>query len=246
MEGVQNSTIMRIGNSGSAPATNVSLTLLTNPLVKITKLTMAISSSELFLKENHTKIKNQESTYVNNSVLELYMPKLAQGTGSLIPLELFFEKPVPSIVQVSVVYNQGSIGVRKGGNIEEDLISYWDTYETYFNILFALIFVVIFAYVIYFVWIQKKTRFISRLINELLEVRRKLLSNSMTKESLTIHWPKVGLRKIGNVKDYIIVDDLFTKLTERNKNINTDVHEFNQECLDSVNKALDIKWDKYR
>jgi hypothetical protein len=62
-----------------------------------------------------------------------------------------------------------------------------------------------------------------------------------------------------NPKDYIIIDDLNSKLENRNKKIEKlkaikdtsseeyqyEVKKLNTDCLDQINKALDIEWENY-
>ena len=44
-----------------------------------------------------------------------------------------------------------------------------------------------------------------------------------------------------------MVDDLYKKVKERDENNDTNkIERLNEECLELVNKALDIKWENYR
>jgi hypothetical protein len=57
-----------------------------------------------------------------------------------------------------------------------------------------------------------------------------------------------------NVRDFVIIDDLYTELINRNQKLSQrdndsidaqSLRKINNRCLELVKKALRIKWDNY-
>jgi hypothetical protein len=79
-----------VGNVGTSPATN--LTLILNTTDKFTNITNLHSDTDIFLRDDKTQLKHFQPQKVNNSVIELYSPRLVHGDGSYIELLLSFDK----------------------------------------------------------------------------------------------------------------------------------------------------------
>jgi hypothetical protein len=115
-----------------------------------------------------------------------------------------------------------------------------------------------------------KRSIIKTLLSNIQENRRKIVKDNSTSEEFINLYRKQkdGLLKkeereekwnsrhlelsklMKNPKDYTIIDDLYTKISERNEKIKTlpeyDKKEVNSECFNLMEKALDIEWNNYR
>ena len=257
-------TDMKIGNSGSAPATNISVAL--ESTAKITNVTRLLGITEVFTNETkQLKLGNLESMAINSKILELFIPKLIPGEGSMVRLKLNFEfSAINPHFNVLTVYDQGSTSATGGIKTAIDFLSeLFITYSSYYSFL---LFVITFAYTgfVAYAWRKRHTQqtylekkretqeTISQMIDYLLAMQRELNLNIFTEHlfqsDVFQELPHEPSSKVKSVKDYIIISNLIEKLNERNEHINptdTNLVKINWETLSLINLALDIDWDKY-
>jgi len=236
--------LVRIGNSGSAPATNMTISLFSPQT--ISNVT-AVSATDVYLKENLEQINNHEPKNVSAHRLDLLVPKLLQGKGSVIQLRLLMEKPA-EIIRVQVLYDQGSVESGGGYTPSDHLAQFYEDWIGYYSYLILLVFVALIGFFIYYSKKRKRAKFISLLVDELLDARTKLMDIANS-DLLSVKWlGHKNVRKIiSDVRHFVMLDDLYKKLIQRNDNLKTDkIRGLNQECFFLINKVLDIEWEKYR
>ena len=283
-----------IANDGNIPATHIILTLQTPE--NITKVT-------IFSTENITKVTNS-----NSRTLQFSVPRLVQGSGSVVKLvtRLFANPntPYPNYT-IYATYDQGSIKTifQKPLTLGEQFVVFWSRYGLAVSLIvggiaflfvpFMLTYTPLASYSNYlsFYFYTRPKRLIRRIVRRspklefrrsdyvkriddrdflvyyiLTEMRsvRRTLGNDLTSADLFLNvwnpefWTgdrnqvlKINMRRrrvIGNVSDYIYIDDFYTALTKRKSSIHADdIYTHNKECLQLVEIALkNIDWTKYQ
>jgi hypothetical protein len=157
--------VITLTNNGSAPATNLSLTLIAPR--KVTQITDNFSTSSISLPQiaNHN---NSLTIGVTKSIhptpfLQINMPKLIQGDGSLAILQTLNEGNASTHYNnytVHIVSDQGSI-VRVGLVQPSIWTSSWKSLVSSYPILqYLLFFYIIFLalyYSLYYKWLGPRT-----------------------------------------------------------------------------------------
>jgi hypothetical protein len=197
---------------------------------------------------------------------------LSSGVGLKVEMDILLESQSGG-VSVTAVYDEGSAV----GSVEPSVVRRMSTFFSDTNVYAALIALpgLAIVYAIFRLGLRRKERAhsINKLVFTLEYSHRKLEDDPYISERIYLYkWydsvdPELlksrhsKVRKImKNPKDYIIIDDLNSKLENRNKKIeneleaikNTSPEEYqhevkklNTKCLDQINKALSIEWENY-
>jgi hypothetical protein len=113
---------------------------------------------------------------------------------------------------------------------------------------------IVFGYIVYILYRRGKRKALSRIQEQLMEVRKKLKENLHYDAAFRFTVPRQRYiySLLTNVKDYIIVDDFYSKLGERddyirkNQDTEIDLAEQNKRTLELAEDALEkIDWSKY-
>lgn len=265
---------MLITNDGSKPAHNVSLFVLALP-GKIVNVTNIFSTTNVTLMEPHPKtLEEGRPVPISNNSMQILIPVLTSGIGSRVEIETLLESE-SEFVRVIAVYDEGSTVESTDPSLVREMSFFISDYYFWFVSLSGI--AIIYAGSLLWVRGRNKRLFIEKLVKTLENVHRKLADDYYTaegihlyklnilydsKDSSTIRARKRRyLQKImKNPKDYIIIDDVNSKIEERNKKIenqleplkNTspeeyrhELKELNIECLNQIHKALDIDWENY-
>lgn len=246
-----------IKNIGGAPATNITgfVTSLSSPIMAVRQY----SAVEITLPEfNNSELASFVSVPINNTDFQFRIAKLNQGEGGFINIEVEFDKQqTADDFDVVAIYDQGSAR----GKI-------FDTFLAYFwlNFFIALGLVGETIFLVYFFAMLRRKSYVRSLVNNFLNIRRKLLKNDRNDESFKTDWemkapgtpkPKedkfartvrLTPRIIKNVNDLMKIDDVLDLISEREDKRNSkEIHNLNNGLLDSINNLLEnIDWKKYQ
>lgn len=273
---------MLITNDGSEPAHDLSL-FIQSSSDKIDSITNTFSTTRVALVEPVPMILERgRPVAINTNSLQIFIPVLSSGIGSEVNMEILLESQSGGVI-VNAVYDEGStVGTVAPSLVREMSI-------IFSNIGYPIVIgfsIYAIGYVILLLWGRRyrKRTHIKRLVTTLENWRRKLEDDPYTPEGLYPYkrwyeedadpikwWKKLHSRVqdiMKNPKDYIIIDDLISKIENRNKKVekieneleaiqNTpgeeylhevkkhEVKKLNTECLDQINKGLNIEWDNY-
>jgi hypothetical protein len=253
-------------NNGSAPATN--LTIFVIAPENITNAT-----------ENFSTVGSL-SINSSGARLEAGVPKLVHGSGSIVKLDISTGQNQSSGAYiVYVTYDQGSNMRKYPTSYSADLANgLANGAHRFFELLFNPIgFVSLLAaalmYTFFFLRYARHKRrkalarmAIQQIIEDITEVRRVLSDGNESTEELLFHEKEspearrnraIAFRYMiphirkENPDDFMIIDDFYRKVRERNQNVSKDLHPtklqaFNNDCLEQAKIAWKkIDWDKY-
>jgi hypothetical protein len=99
--------------------------------------------------------------------------------------------------------------------------------------------------------------FLTGIVEEMIMIRNILKKNLLTTSHFTEKWTSISCETkrqiIGDISDYLLVDDFYTLLTKRNTYVinnkieNYYLNQYNEECIQFSEKALSgVDWKKYR
>jgi hypothetical protein len=175
---------LKIENTGGISATNI--TILIESPVNITNVTYKVGFSEMIL-QNSLLHKNVE-TPVNERWVEIKIPNLIRGDGGRIEITIEFEKSLkPSEYRVFSIYDQGS---SEGKSTS--------AFTDYFFYLLIFIESSVGAFFVLYLSKKRKSKAVRGLLNNIVDIRRKLLDDPNTKTifEYTWKWPMVPKKKL--------------------------------------------------
>jgi hypothetical protein len=213
---------------------------------------------------------NITATEIKESRFTAHIPKLVQGAGSFVKLDLFLARNQSissdqSYYPAYVTYDQGSTMEKFFWDPDYLLTGFFN----YINLALVTILVIpiglfTIGYSVYFEYFrQRKERqrdFISGIIDNLTQIRRELtkntkhqqpflpFSNVWKKES---YYSEHNYIKAKEIQDYIVLDDFYVELDERNQSLSSNISDYKLETLNKhllylANNALEkIDWKKY-
>jgi hypothetical protein len=263
-----------ITNDGSRPANNVHAYILAEPRNKIVNITNTFSTAPVNLVRNTTEFLGKDKNVtVNSDTVEILIPTLIQGPGSLAYIRTSFDSE--NGVKVYTSYDEGSaIGSTQPSIIRSITSGFFAPTASASTLLLVIIIELVslipITILVFKLRRRMKRSIIKTLLSNIQENRRKIVKDNSTSEEFINLYRKqkdVLLKKeereekwnsrhlelsklMKNPKDYTIIDDLYTKISERNEKIKTlpeyDKKEVNSECFNLMEKALDIEWNNYR
>jgi len=250
---------MIITNDGSQPADNLHIFIQTSN--KIINVTNVFSTTNVSLvRPTQQALERSTPAPVNSNFSEIFIPKLVHGIGSKVEIETLLESQRKGY-NVSAVYDQGSTIGSFSPNIVRDSFSFFSFFS---DISFWPIIVTFSISIAQFYYILTKARRKRRETTKLVvgvirDMRRLIIDNPTATQPLGLELAK--LRKdlaivFKNLHDYMIIDDLLSKLHKRHEMIRelesegTPLHPINmaminKEILDLSKKASDIDWKNY-
>jgi hypothetical protein len=165
-------TIIQLTNSGTVPATNLSLIFTTVDSNKINNITNFFSTVNVTLAipgSPHSLLEIYHPVKIDHSFVELHVKKLVNGDGSIIKL-LFDARDTPSVdYSVYATYDQGS---KKAGFEVSGITEYFYIFYVYLPLVIAESIVVI--YLAKVTTKRSKRTFFSKLTQEIMDVRKEL------------------------------------------------------------------------
>ena len=267
-------------NIGSSPATN--MTLIVESLHPILEAFTDSSTVEI----SSTNI--EDSRYIEDSRFTARIPILNQGGGAYIAVYLnvsisdsdmngsifvvsgsgLFSESFSEAYSVYAIYNEGSTGKFFPLTAFE---KFQEIYGVFGSISLIIVYVLIAVFfLIFFIHRVRRGRvktFISKLLENITEIRRALRSNNNNKEVFRNDWKldesqKQDIQQNKSQKrytqyiqqratlDYILLDDFYTKLDERNQSLKNIIPQklenLNENLLQLADNALQkIDWEKY-
>jgi hypothetical protein len=263
-----------ITNDGSKPANNLHVYILTSPPNKIVNITNTFSTTGVNLVGSTKLLEKDKPVTVNSDTVEIFIPKLVQGPGSEAYIRNLLESESGSF-KVITSYDEGSGVGSTQPSIVRSITSTFAAPTTSTSTLLLIIiigFVSLIPLTILAFKLRRriKRRIIKTLLSNIQENRRKILKENSTSEEFINLYRKESdssleekerqkqwnsrhsaelSKLIKNPKDYAVIDDLYTKISQRNEKINSlptyDKKEVNTECFNLMEKALNIEWDNY-
>lgn len=252
--------------------------------LEIHNITNGYSTADVILPQfNNANLEPGVSKTVNRSLVEIQVAKLVQGFGSNILFTVSFNNSYIEMSRigfnrnyvVTAVYDQGSESTTfEGTSVEQlstfsdymyPLISWFQDYVAPL-ISFYVIFYAIFFFLLYRYIKRRKAlkKFITGLVDNIMEVRGVLRNNRTNMDILSEPWFKkpadMKRRAIKKLTDYLIIDDFYSELRKRNlylsKNKDNEesgiskrdtISKLNVALLTSAENTLNkVDWDKYR
>lgn len=167
---------LKIENTGGISATNI--TILIESPVNITNVTYKVGFSDMIL-QNSLLHKNVE-TPVNERWVEIKIPNLIRGDGGRIELK-------PSEYRVFSIYDQGS---SEGKSTS--------AFTDYFFYLLIFIESSVGAFFVLYLFKKRKSKAVRGLLNNIVDIRKKLLDDPNTKTifEYTWKWSMVPKKKL--------------------------------------------------
>lgn len=220
-----------VGNNGMSPATNVTLTVIAP--MKILGIKSSFGTDEI------------KTLSFNGTIMKAVIPKIVQGPGSLVEINLVIDAPSGSYYSNYTgyaTYNQGSAISNVTDSFSETLTKYsW---------AIILIYVYVIFYIFLFNWVRNKGK-LHQLIYGLIEIRNRLKNNSDDLISIMETLPSVKRTRklIYEIPDYILVGDFYDLLRtfiDLQRNEVVVQNTLNEKCLESLEKVLNINWKKYQ
>lgn len=273
-----------VTNDGSQPAHNLSLFLRTSNN-KIINITNDFSTTDVILmKPKSVTLERGITQNVNDSSLEIFIPRLSSGLGSIVEMKTSLNNSDGDYL-LQGVYDQGSATATNAPNILRNISMYSFIFLPLFVTYSA---VAIVSFFLAF-WIRKRRRvqLIKVLVFNIIKWHREIEDDPVTNQEINLYQTKLDkkiekanltfaqkypwerelwnrrhadiLNIIKNPKDYVIIDDLYSKLNKRNEKIKTlepkknpspeiyqyEVEKINDECLRQLNEAMNIEWENY-
>ncbi len=259
-------TTVNLTNTGTMPATNLSLILTANNKIinDITNLLSTVNVT-LAIPGSHSLLKiNGPMAHPKSSFVELHVKKFVNGDGSIIKLAVGAKDAIDKNYTAYATYDQGSTK-RTGAE------SWWSDLSAFANPISSLIYlivaeVIVVAYVGIRLHKRRKRRFFVGITQEMMDVR-KALRETLSNKTFKSHGSRLLLptdtyallpidkrRVVSDINDYMHIDDFYSKLAERNSYINNNqaidelaLVKLNKKCLELVEDALEkIDWSKYK
>lgn len=268
--------IINITNSGTIPATNLSLIITANNHI-INNITSLLSTTSIFLVSPGppSLLETNNLTKINDTSLELGVKKFTNGAGSIIKLAIGSKDTVFKDYVVYAAYDQGS---SKSGKQGTDISS-----NPAF--IFFLAVEASAGFYMFTRWAKRDTRrrILQKIIKEIMQVRKLLRREPLIRditlverskfERLSSYWElpdrtwkkyfeydsedknETYMRKIfREVNDYRRIDDFYSKLADRYLEMKPNpaiddfrLAELNRQCLKLAENALEkVDWNKYR
>jgi len=192
-------TSIEITNSGIVPATNLTLTIDANTRIK--NITNDLSTSDIRLKNSTNTIDLDKTHNVTGESLQLTIPRLASGEGSIIRINSFIEYNdtynYPDDYNVYATYDQGSaVGVFKEKSQEEEFVGTFSALSetvflgnTYFLWTYYVIFYILFAF-FYLRWANRERtkKYITNIMYEIISARSNLKEHRDSTDPLSNRW----------------------------------------------------------
>lgn len=241
---------IQIENRGGAPATNLNGLVESNS--KILTVNKVGFSNLTLPKDNESILLTNSPKSVNESSFHYYVPKLVQGHGADLQLELKFDKPQGiNDFRVFGISDQGSA---KG--VEITVLNRFDLPFTLFILFISAGYIgaIIWFEAWWFIrWYKKKP--MRRLLKGIIEIRRSILGDSDTHERFDIffHDNRRGMRLINGKHEFIVIDDAIGLIKKRELKFQDNEFEseyeirgLNSEVLTTINRALDtVDWKRH-
>jgi hypothetical protein len=270
-------TMINLTNSGTMPATNLSLIVTVNNANKnisnITNLFSTVTVTLALPKSPNSTLAINQPSQISSRLVEIHVKKFVNGDGSIIRLLVDGKDTRYSDYTAYATYDQGSKKVIGGEKpLNPFILFFRDPFFPYYYGILFITYVIVFGYLVYK---RRKRRYLDIITQEMMDVRKGLkdsLSNEKIYRVSNNGWPRRGVviialwwwlkplykdkrRIINDIKDYICIDDFYSKLAERNSYINDNVGniddivllKLNKKCLGLAEDALEkIDWSKYK
>jgi hypothetical protein len=262
-------TSFNFTNSGTMPATNLSL-ILTAENKTIDYITNQLSTVNVTLanpRSPHSILEINQPNPINGSFVELHIKKFVNGGGSRINLLVGSRNTTIFDYTVYATYDQGSTKLWEPEISPEFNVLY---YIFYFGTI-VIAESVVFWYIIRQIFKRRMRRFANGSTQEMIVVRKELRESLSNSEIFSDeYWttpaffgrarrrylppPSVEQkrRRISNINDYMRIDDFYSILAERNSYIQNQALDgaalvkLNKKCLELAENALEkIDWSKY-
>ena len=255
----------RIANTGSAPATNLSVILNVSPM-DIVNISNKLSTTGIVLPEfNNRVFHSGDNQTVNSSLLELHIPKLIHGRGSTVALNTFINHSDEgnNDIEAFAVYDQGSTVDLLSSTAEP--ISFEGQFSNLLEVYGPYYYLILYGSIgwfsaSYILRRRKLKRFPLKIAKEIIAIRRELRNDHSSRYTYPEIWNQVPykMRKsIDSVNDYLLIDDFNSELKKRNsylRDINKGetlpkdytLLKLNETLLLAAENVLDkIDWNKY-
>lgn len=248
----ENKTIseIKLTNDGLGIAKNITL-LMKNKFYNFSTIQYESGTSDVFIypyNKSSSVLQLDIPTPIDARFFKIKIPILYPGIGSPIHFIVDLTRPQNiSQYEFALSHEQGSTNVFSKGPFD-DTFSKVLFYKTYY---IGLLIVIIVATIVFFV-IRRNKNIIDSLRKELFNIYNELkeFPNSVEKFEDFLNLWKIQnhtskLKKYSN--DYILIDDLYFELKERNNIISTiNSNIINKKFVTSVEKCLKtIDWTKY-
>ena len=222
-----------VGNYGISAATNVTLTVIAPE--KILQIQSTFSTDEI------------QRLSFNGTTMKAFIPKIIQGPGSLVEINLLIDAPLGS----SNSNYTGYATYAQGSATSHTTDVFSDVLEKYSWMIILLYSYVIF-YIFSLVWVTNRSK-LRRLIHGLIILRNNFKNNSNDISSSLKLLPNRNAtsKLIFEIPDYILIEDFYELLKKRESLQNNDEdkvvqNQLNKECLASLELVLKIDWKKYQ
>lgn len=254
-------TTVNLTNTGTMPATNLSLILTANNKI-INDITNLLSTVNVTLANpgSHSLLKiNGPMAHPKSSFVELHVKKFVNGDGSVIKLAVGAKDAIDKNYTAYATYDQGSTK-RTGAEI------WWSDLSAFANPISSLIYLIVAeVIVVAYIWIRlhkrRKKRFFVGITQEMMDVRKALRETFSNKKIFSDkYWTTKRLpsykywttrlllptyasallpitdkrRVVSDITDYMRIDDFYSKLAERNSSINN--NQIDDIALVKLNK----------
>jgi hypothetical protein len=261
--------LIDIANAGNAPATNLSLLFKpvgANP--EIFSITNFFSTTDLILpKYNNTILEPGSSKTVKDSFLNIEIPKLVHGEGSVVRLSTSVNNSKYLDFLVYAVYDQGSDSIfLKNGSFsamstepsfnftkvtEEYSQQLQNVTGTFFSPGLAIFYVFFFGILgsIVYLYIRRRKalrRFLTKVLTNIVKIRVTLRDEPKNKDIFSEVWfemPEKMRQDNHHIGDYLLINDFYSILKRRNRQLSKgiDNEESDHErviTLSKLNEAL--------
>ena len=178
-------------NEGVAPATNLTL--------------VVYAPEKIAISSNYTRYTVEVSPVkIDDERLEAYLPKLVQGSGSIVTLDIILEnQTVVDYYVAYVTYDQGSL--MKDSSQPSD-------YFSLFLISLTFGFIVFYAVYLFFLYrygIRRRRRvlnkmFMSNVTQNIVEIRRALKDNNKIDTIFNNAWKVESLTETKSARSYLV------------------------------------------
>jgi hypothetical protein len=259
--------LIDIANAGNAPATNLSLLFKpvgANP--EIFSITNFFNTTDLILpKYNNTILEPGSSKTVKDSFLNIEIPKLVHGEGSVVRLSTSVNNSKYLDFLVYAVYDQGSDSIfLKNGSYSamstEPSFNFTKVTEeysqqnvtgTFFSPGLAIFYVFFFGILgsIVYLYIRRRKalrRFLTKVLTNIVKIRVTLRDDPKNKDIFSEVWfemPEKMRQDNHHIGDYLLINDFYSILKRRNRQLSKgiDNEESDHErviTLSKLNEAL--------
>jgi hypothetical protein len=169
----------------------VELTLTNNGFAPATNLTLIVDASgEIANSSDYTLNTVQVSQIkIDDRRLEAHIPKLLQGSGSIVKLNISLsENSNNPYYVVYVTYDQGSNMKKYPATSTEALVEFSTTYGAFY-IIFSVFY---FPLILFYSYRRRRKRrrnlLISKVIEDIIEIRRVLRDNNTSTKVFSNNW----------------------------------------------------------